>query len=254
MRTKAMWKLTWPEVKKLIDEGGGVILPIGAIEQHGPHLPLDTDVVLPTELSLALAKETNMLVASPITYATNSRPLSGGGQTFIGTTSISAITFMNLIEEVIEEFIRHGFKKILLFNWHGENGAFIYEAAFNAMKNVDDQNVKVIVMDKPPLNYLSDETMDQLYPEGFPGWNLEHAAILETSLMLYLDSDSVLFDRAVDDTPPEVQPYDILPIPDKFIAQSGCLWKGTQATAEKGRLCWEDIKSGLLDTIEREFQ
>lgn len=248
-----MWKLTWMELKDLITDDYGVILPIGATEQHGPHLPLMTDTYIPTKLALALAEKTNMIVAPPINYATNSRPLSGGGQTFIGTTSISATTFMNQIEEIMREFMRHGFKKIILLNWHGENSSFVYEAAFNATDKGTNQNVKVMVMDKAPLSVLSDETMDFLYPDGFPGWNLEHAAILETSMMMYLNPESVLFDRAVDDAPPEHPWYDILPIPEKFIAKSGCLWKGTQSSAEKGERIWTDLLQVLPEVIIREF-
>jgi creatinine amidohydrolase len=253
MRTYAMWKLTWPELKNLIENDCGIILPIGAIEQHGPHLPLMTDTYLPTKLALGLAEKINMVVAPPITYATNSRPLSGGGQTFIGTTSITATTFMNQLEEVIREFMRHGFKKIVLLNWHGENSSFVYEAAFNATDRGTNQNVKILVMDKAPLSILSDETMNFIYPDGFPGWNLEHAAILETSMMMYLDPELVLFDRAVDDVPPEHPWYDIIPIPEKFIAKSGSLWKATQSSSEKGERIWNELLNALPEIIFKEF-
>ena len=56
MRTKKMWELTWPEVKEAADSGMGVMLPIGAIEQHGYHLPLITDTILPVKLCLDIAE------------------------------------------------------------------------------------------------------------------------------------------------------------------------------------------------------
>lgn len=74
MRTKKMWELTWPEVKEAADSGMGVMLPIGAIEQHGYHLPLITDTILPVKLCLDIAEQTDMIVAPPISYGTYSRP------------------------------------------------------------------------------------------------------------------------------------------------------------------------------------
>ena len=73
-------EMTWPEVDEPIGRGAGVFLPVGATEQHGYHLPLATDVLLPTELALAVADEHDFLVAPPVSYGYRSRPLSGGGQ------------------------------------------------------------------------------------------------------------------------------------------------------------------------------
>jgi len=245
--------LTWPEIKESISKGDGIILPIGAIEQHGYHLPLMTDTYIPTMLATEIAADTDMLVAPPIAYGLSSRPLSGGGQTFIGTTSISGEVFMRQVEEILREFMRHGFKKILLFNWHSENMNFVYEAAFKATDLGTNKNVKIMVMEAP-FGTLSEETMHYLYGDDFPGWNLEHAAILETSIMLYLRKDLVLVDKIIDDSPPEVPWYDIVPIPDKIVSKSGCLWKATQASEEKGRYIWDELKKILTETVNKEFK
>ena len=252
LRTQKLWELTWPEIEGFISQDGGIILPIGAMEQHGYHLPLMTDTYIPTMLALEIAADTNMLVAPPIMYGLSSRPLSGGGQTFIGTTSISGEVFMRQVEEVLREFMRHGFKKILLFNWHSENMNFVYEAAFKATDLGTNNNVKVMVMEAP-FGTLSEETMEYLFGNEFPGWNLEHAAVLETSIMLHLRKDLVLTDKIIDDGPPEVTWYDILPIPDKIVAKSGCLWKATRASEEKGKFIWEELKKILTETVNDEF-
>ena len=63
MRTKKMWEMTWPEVQEAIENGMGVMLPVGAIEQHGCHLPLVTDTIIPTRLCTEIAENTNMIVA-----------------------------------------------------------------------------------------------------------------------------------------------------------------------------------------------
>src|SRR5215212_11335441 len=132
-RTRLLAEITWPEVEEAIGQGAGVVLPVGSTEQHGHHLPLSTDAVLPTELALAIAEPLDLLVAPPITYGYRSRPLSGGGQGFVGTTSVSARTLMSQIHDVLREFVRQGFRRILVLNWHFENANFVYEAAFTAL-------------------------------------------------------------------------------------------------------------------------
>lgn len=249
MKKLKMWEMTWYEINDFIQKDYGVLLPIGSVEQHGPHLPLITDTFFPTQLALEVAEDTKLLVAPPIMYATNSRPLSGGGQTFIGTTSIRATTFINQVEDVVREFIRSGFKKIVLLNWHMENANFIYEAAFQATRDVTEQMTKVMVIEAP-FDKLDDETMDFVFGDSFGGWNVDHAGIAETSLMMHLKPEWVREDRIVDDCPPEIVEYDILPInTERFVAKSGCLWKATLASPEKGRILWETIKSSLSKTI-----
>ncbi len=253
MEQRKMWEMTWYEIVDLIEDDYGVVLPVGSIEQHGSHLPLITDTFLPTRLAEELAEDIKLIVAPPIMYATNSRPLSGGGQTFPGTTSIRATTFMAQVEDVIREFIRTGFKKMLLLNWHMENSNFLYEAAFQAIKDVASPDIKIMVMEAP-FDKLKDETMDFVYEGNFPGWPTEHAGILETSLMMYLKPEYVRKDKIIDDCPKNVVSYDILPIDEeRFVAESGCLWKATMSTSEKGRVIWEELKKALKDLICDEF-
>lgn len=252
MRTRKMWDLTWPEVKAATEAGMGVMIPVGAVEQHGFHLPLSTDFLIPTRLCLEIAEQTEMIVAPPITYATNSRPLSGGGQTFPGTTSLRGITFINMVEDILRELIRQGFRKLVLFNWHMENSNFLYEAAFSATDRGMNRDVKIMVMETP-FESFDEDTMNFLYPEGFPGWGLEHAAMFETAILLYLAPELVLFDRAVDDGPQENVWYDMVPIQEEFVAKSGSLWRSTLASAKKGERIWQELLKTLVPVIRKEF-
>src|SRR4051794_23007486 len=102
-------EMTWTELRDAVSGGYGVILPIGATEQHGPHLPLTTDCLLPLAVARGASQRTNSLVATPIYYGCSSKPLSGGGQGFPGTTSIRGETMIRLIHDLVEEFIRSGF-------------------------------------------------------------------------------------------------------------------------------------------------
>jgi creatinine amidohydrolase len=91
--------------------------------------------------------------------------------------------------------------------------------------------------------------MDLVFGDEFPGWDVEHAAIMETSLMLHLRPDLVLFDRAVDDASVRHPFYDVVPIPDEFVPRSGTLWRATQASAEKGERMWAEIVAGLDEAV-----
>ncbi|MFF1946033.1 creatininase [Rhodococcus qingshengii] len=240
--------LTWTEIRDAIARDAGVIIPIGATEQHGYHLPISTDCILPVELAHSVAPHLDFLVAPPIIYGCRSRPLSGGGQSFPGTISLSARTFMSVLEDVLCEFIRHGFRRIVLLNWHYENTHFTYEAATVAYEQARINNVRIMVHDTPGGD-PKPETMDALFHGEFPGWGAEHAAIYETSVMLHLRPELVLMDRAVDDCAPIRPPYDLVPPPESFIAPSGTLWKATRASAAVGKLVWDEMVTTVIDEI-----
>lgn len=251
MRTRDMALMTWKEVENAAANNTGIILPIGATEQHGLHLPLCTDSYFPREVALEIADETNMIVAPTICYGYRSRPLSGGGQAFPGTTSISGATLMAEVQDLLEEFIRHGFKKIALYSWHWENQNFIYESAFLVSKNHPDVKIAVI---ESAFDHFSKETMDILFAEdSFPGWAREHASIVETSLMLFKKPEWVLMDRAVNDQSEEYPNYDILPIPNTFYPKSGSLWHAAKGSKEKGEVAWKEIIEWVKSILLKEF-
>lgn len=250
-RTRLFAEMTWPEVEEAIGRGAGVLLPVGSTEQHGYHLPLATDAILATELALAVAEPLDFLVAPAVAYGYRSRPLSGGGQGFVGTTSLQARTLIALVEDILRELVRQGFERIVVLNWHMENQNFVYESAYLALEH-HDASARILVAELA-FSDLSPETMELLFPEGFPGWDVEHASILETSLMLHLRPELVLFDRAVDDEAKRHPWYDVLPVPEDFVPASGTLWKATQASADKGKTAWDEIVAQMQAAISQEL-
>lgn len=251
-RTRLFAEMTWPEVEEAIGRGAGVLLPVGSTEQHGYHLPLATDAILATELALAVAEPLDFLVAPAVAYGYRSRPLSGGGQGFVGTTSLQARTLIALVEDILRELVRQGFGRIVVLNWHMENQNFVYESAYLTLEHHHDAAARILVAELA-FKDLSPETMELLFPEGFPGWDVEHASILETSLMLHLRPELVLFDRAVDDAAERHPWYDVLPVPEDFVPASGTLWKATQASADKGKTAWDEIVAQMHVAISQEF-
>jgi creatinine amidohydrolase len=244
--------LTWPEVRDAADRGAIIGIPIGATEQHGPHLPLSTDVLIPEALAFEIAQELDVLVAPSIAYGNRSRPLAGGGEGFPGTVSVSAAAFMQHLEDVILAFAKSGFRKIVLLNWHYENSNFVYEAAYVARERAAAPDLRIMVCEATFAG-ISDAVVEKLFGAEFPGWDVEHAAVLETSIMLHLRPDLVLMDRAVDDEARRHPSYDVVPPPADFVTASGALWKATRATTEKGRAAWADIVERMIGSIDFEL-
>jgi len=114
--------LTWYELDALIKAGPPIlILPTGSLEQHGPHLPLNTDTILPLAVADRVAAMIGALVAPPLPYGYKSQPKSGGGNHFPGCAGLDGATYINLVRDLICDFARHGLTKIVLFDGHMEN-------------------------------------------------------------------------------------------------------------------------------------
>lgn len=110
--------MTVPEVNDLLTRSDMVIIPVGALEQHGYHLPIGTDFLNGVERCKLIAQERDILVA-PILMAGQS-PYHMG---FAGTIALKAETIIQVHMEAIESLIHHGFKRFIIMNAHGGNTA-----------------------------------------------------------------------------------------------------------------------------------
>src|SRR5215471_1225189 len=108
-----MDELTWMEYEKRVRDGAPVLIVVGATEQHGPHLPLGTDAFQVTAIARRVAERAGAIVAPPITYGYKSQPKGGGGQGFVGTTSVDAQTLIWLVRDLTREFLRHGVRRLM---------------------------------------------------------------------------------------------------------------------------------------------
>ena len=111
-------KLTWPEINDAVDLGKVCIVPCGAVEQHGPHLPLDVDLVCPGGIAkgAGLAIPDKMLVLPIVAYG-----YTGHVMDFPGTINNDFEHFMHHVLDITKSLAYHGFKKIILLNGHGSN-------------------------------------------------------------------------------------------------------------------------------------
>lgn len=243
--------LTWREIKEAASENLPVVLAVGATEQHGPHLPLSTDCVLPVAVALDVCKRLPLVVAPPIRFGAYSRALSGGGETFPGTLSLRGATLIATVHEVLAGIARSGFRRLCVQNWHYENAGFLWDACDMTVK--EHPGVRIALLESS-MPVFTDKELADLFPNGFPGWDVEHASIVETSLMLAVRPSAVRTNLIADDQAQRHPTWDVVPAPDEFIPKSGVLWHPTEASVELGQRFLAVISSRLETMIRTEFQ
>ncbi len=249
--TVLLSELTWREYKRRVDAGVTVIIPVGAIEQHGPHLPLGTDAMLTAEMGKRIASRVGGLVAPLIPYGYKSQPKSGGGNHFPGTTSFDGQTLIAAVRDLIREFARHGVKNIVVLDGHFENQMFLTEAIDLALRDLKAWGIDgVRVLKMAYAEDVSKQTLDLMFPDGFPGFSLEHAANIETSVMLYLFPHLVDTSALPNDPPHDFPKYDIYPTPEGHVRASGVLSTAAAASEEYGHILvaeFEDMVAGSIN-------
>jgi creatinine amidohydrolase len=252
--TVFMSEMTWPEWEQKVAGNPPVFLPVGSTEQHGPHMPLSCDVILPTAVCERVARNVGGIVAPTIPYGYKSQPRSGGGQSFPGTTSLNANTLSLVIRDVICDLVAHGVRRLAVVNGHFENNWPIIEGIELAVKEVRRDGVEDLVVLRMDYGELvHQETLDRLFPAGFPGTELEHASLIETSLMLLVRPDLVQMDKVPSDGPGKFPKYDRYPFWQNMVPPSGVLAVAHGASAEKGGWLMDDHVNLMTDAVRAEL-
>src|SRR6476620_2512496 len=149
--TVFLGEMTNLEVIAFLKQHETVIVPVGAVEQHGPHGPLLTDVLIPQEIARRIAPTIGALVAPPVNYALSYPPVG-----FTGLVHIRISTFMALVEDLCIAFATSGFKRIIFLNGHYDNTYAIAYACANAAEKLA-KDVKAF-----PVNYWDGMTADDV--------------------------------------------------------------------------------------------
>jgi creatinine amidohydrolase len=248
-------ELSWPVYDEKVKHGRTVVLlPIGALEQHGPHMSMNPDVLLPTAMAERVAQNIGALVAPAIAYGYKSQQKSGGGNHMPGTTSLDGLTLTSTIKDVLKEFARHGVRQVAMVNGHFENSMFIVEGVDLALRELRWEGIrdfKVVVLSY--WDFVTEDTIRAIYPYGFPGWAVEHGGVLETSLMLHLHPQLVDMSKALDQEPATFPPYDVFPTKPQWTPCSGCLSSAKPASAAKGKLLLEVCVEGISRQLRTAF-
>jgi len=250
-----MSELSWCEYqRRIIDEQLPVLLPVGAIEQHGPHLPLATDLLITQAIAEHTAKRVGGVVAPPLCYGYKSQCRSGGGNHFCGTTSLDADTLIKNIVDLAREFGRHGVRKLVIVDLHFENDMFVVEACDLAIRELKREGINDFKILKPHVASITHmEKLEPFYPEGFSSMALEHAGKLETSTMLYLHPELVDITKFPEDKLAQIPPYDTFPPAIEHVPASGVLAPVSGASREMGEVAFGDLVDGWADSIKAVF-
>ena len=253
--TVFLGEMTSPEVEAFLKTKHTVIVPVGAVEQHGPHLALLTDVLIPQEVARRAAPTLGALVAPPINYEL-SYPHTG----FTGLVQIRIPTFMALVEDVAVSLATAGFKRIVFLNGHYDNTYAIAYACANAADRLP-RDVKAF-----PINYWDGLTAAEV--AEFSGLkNGLHANAAETSAVLAINASLVDMERANAEFPPFPEfTVNTAPVHTAFFfstpgsvhraTTSGTWGDARTSTAEIGeRYLQAGVRSTLavLDNIEKTF-
>lgn len=248
-------ELPWPEVEARIKAGAPIFLPLGATEQHGRHMGLNVDVVLPTAIAARAAARVGGLVLPTVAYGNRSQPKTGGGPRFAGTINLSAHTFSLIVRDVICDLYRQNVRKIVTVNGHYENiGPTIegIELALDAIGRERTRDLNILRIDH--WDMVRRETLGRIFPDGYPGIELEHASVIETSMMMALRPELVDLSKALNDGPASFLPYDRYPKPCDEVPPSGVLSLTEGSSAEKGEWLLADCEAGIVEIILREFR
>jgi creatinine amidohydrolase len=181
---KIWGELTSPEIEAARDEGAVVLVPIGAVEQHGPHLPVDTDISLALAAATEAARQRPyMVVAPPVWWG-----LSGNHTAFTGFLTLRSSTFLALLEDLCNSLLDQGFRKIALIVGHASNKGPAQMIISDVMQR---RGVPIV-----QLNYINlGASCFQQLRHSEPGGDW-HAGELETALMMHVRPDLVALEGA----------------------------------------------------------
>ena len=226
-------ELSMSEAEKAAKEGKVVIIPCGSIEEHGTHLPLCTDSLQAEYIALGVARKAGCLVAPPLRYG-----LCNSTRNFPGTITITFDSLRNIMVDILEDFVRNGFKKLLVITGHagGSHMTAIKLAGKTVVTNHMNEN------DRPRIMVCSDyDFAFDLRGKDFDDRD-SHAGTIETSRVMAIRSD-LIKGKGMQNFP-NLPRFEITPDPERYFP-SGVMGDPTIASSNKG----QKINNYVIDQI-----
>ncbi len=247
--------LTWPQIAAMPDKANTLIIqPIGAVEQHGPHLPLVVDVAIATAV---VGKALHKLDKAVSAYALPSLCYgkSNEHETFPGTVTLSASTLMAMLTEIAQSIYRTGFRKLVLVNAHGGQPQVLEIVARDLRSQYSDFEIFPLSVWGVPHRAAELVGADE-YNKGI------HAGDVETSVMMSLLPDQVNMAEAVREFPIDFAPGSLLSLEGRLptawtmadLSKSGVVGDATVATAEKGEAILASVTDGWVKVFEEIYR
>lgn len=256
MREVEYRKLTWPEIQDAVANDAIVIVPTAAMEEHGHHLPLDTDIVLGETIALRAARqaEQQVLVMPPLWVGYEAHHMD-----FPGTIDVDWDIFVRYALCVTSSLVRHGFRKIMILNSHGSNRPLIEIVARDTV--VRHPEAMCVA-----LSWWELQDAQRAFAEVRESIVTSHGGELETSVYLAVDEARVQMELAQRDLDDGMSPHfwsDLMgqrPDPSyknsvKYMeswsafSRTGVRGDPTKATKRKGEVVLEAAVNELVELL-----
>jgi creatinine amidohydrolase len=239
-------KLRADELREQARQNAIVILPLGSIEQHGPHLPVDVDSALVERVACGVAQELVSLGEPALTLPVLWAGVSEHHMSFGGAVTLDLATYAAVIGAICRSVVRHGFTRLVLLNGHGGND--------NALRSLTDEltpKLGVPIIEfcywyaaAAPIRAIL-ETQDALL----------HGCEAETSMLMVVRPGATATDRiglaaphsADSDAPPPAGFYRWRAIASR--SRSGVIGNPAAARAEKGERLFAAIASHIAGVL-----
>jgi len=237
-------ELSWPAVTAIAKDLP-VVIPIAAMEQHGRHLPLFTDSMLLGEVvrraALALGDH---VVWTPLLWLGNSHHHLD----FAGTLSAAPRTYLDLLRDLIDNLVGHGFRRVVLLNGHGGNIVPAQQAVFEARQHYHERDDLLLLAATYWLLGAKPDVVDPTIVQNRMG----HACEWETSMILHLRPSSV-GDLIATEPVSMGMPFE--PASQGWItkerSEPGHLGDPRRATAQKGQALFDVFAQDVVTFLER---
>jgi creatinine amidohydrolase len=241
-------ELPWPAFRERLQSGAPLVLAVGALEQHGPHLPIATDSIIAEHIAQRVAEHAGGLVLPTLPFGAPSRTRTGGGDGFpVPQLTLGAL--LASVEALTDGALRAGARSLIVISWHMENAAVLWDALRGPLERA--QSAKALLFEAP-WDYLGEELSNTLFPEGPALWPADHAGRLETAVMRHLAP------ALVGEPPAPVafrarHGYDVLPTPADAVPATGVVLDARSVDAQLGRRCLDAMVSGITGAVESEL-
>ena len=191
-----------------------------------------------------------LVILPPLFYAARSQPrASGAARAFPGSVGLHGAVLTDVCRDLFGDLIRCGFRGVIVLNGHYENAGFLFEGIAAATEGRPEATAVLINW----WEQLHDADLPRIFPHGFPGWEIEHAGIAETSLVEELYPELVREDRKTDDSGTRVLTYDVFPLPPDAVPPTGVPARSTPASRGIGRYIADALVERIDAILKREL-
>lgn len=224
------------EIGEAASAGAVAVFPVGATEQHGPHLATGTDTLLAEHVAEAAAERTGDIVLPSLPYGCS----LGHTAHWPGTLSLNPTTMIAVVAEVGSWAHASGFRKLVLVNGHATNGPPCQSAILQLRHDLPALRPRFVsIFDLTPA-------IAARYTEDAPDF---HANEAETSMLLHLAESHVRSQRTVDE--PDRTVGRVLSYPMPAVTRSGVVGTPTTASAARGAELIEQLIEALAELLEQ---